>query len=60
MKRNTAWTITASAPLLRVGLEIKIVVSEKYVLEETLKLIAKAREINEAIEKQSSEPKRDS
>jgi hypothetical protein len=48
MKRNTAWRITAGAPLLRLGLEISIVVSEKYVIEETAKLLEKVREINEA------------
>jgi len=47
-KRNTAWVITASAPLLRPGLSISITVSEKYVTEETAKLLSKVREINEA------------
>jgi 16S rRNA G1207 methylase RsmC len=47
-KRNTAWQITASAPLLRPGLSITIVVSEKYVVEETEKLLEKVREINNA------------
>ena len=47
-KRNTAWVITASAPLLRPGMSISITVSERYVVEETAKLLAKVREINEA------------
>ena len=46
-KRNTAWTITAKAPLLRPGLEISITVSEKYVVEETKKLMETVREIND-------------
>ena len=45
-KRNTAWTITASAPLLRPGLSVSIIVSEKYVVEETQKLLELVREIN--------------
>ena len=48
-KRNTSWVITAQSPLLRPGLSIKIIVSEKYVVEETLKLMDKIREINETI-----------
>jgi hypothetical protein len=48
VKRNTTWTITAGSPLLRPGLTITIKVSEKYVVEETQKLMDKIREINEA------------
>ena len=47
-KRNTAWVITCSAPLLRPGMSISITVSERSVVEETAKLLAKVREINEA------------
>jgi len=54
-KRNTAWRIKASSPLLRPGLEISIVVSEKYVVEETEKLLNKVREINLAFDKQSKQ-----
>ena len=45
-RRNTAWVIVASAPLLRPGLSISITVSERYVLEEAAKLLEKVREIN--------------
>ena len=51
-KRNTAWTITAKSPLLRPGLEISITVSEKYVVEETKKLMATVREINDDIKEE--------
>jgi len=50
MKRNTAWTITAKTPLLRPGLEVSITVSEKYVVEEIVKLLQKVRETNTALE----------
>jgi len=45
-KRNTSWIVTATSPLIRPGLSISITVSEKYVVEETLKLMDKIREIN--------------
>jgi hypothetical protein len=48
-KRNTSWVITARSPLLRPGLTVSIMVSEKYVVEETVKLFDKVREINNAL-----------
>lgn len=63
--RNTAWVITASAPLLRPGMSVSITVSEKYVVEEALKLLSKVREINVAAQQTvalgaspNSEPKK--
>lgn len=49
IKRNTAWQVTASTPLLRPGLTITIVTSEKYTPEETLKLLEMVRKIDEMI-----------
>lgn len=46
---NTPWVITVGAPLLRPGLTLTVgPVSEKYVVQETLKVLEKVREINES------------
>lgn len=46
---NTPWVITISAPLLRPGMTLTVgPVSEKYVVQETIKALEKVREINGA------------
>jgi len=53
-RRNTTWTVTATSPLLRPGLSISISVSEKYLVEEIVKLLEKVRETNLALKESTN------
>ncbi len=52
--KNTPYAITITAPLLRLGMTItQGPASEKYVVQETIKLIKIVREINEDLAEKS-------
>ena len=48
---NNKYTITIGSPLLRPGLTIMTGVSERYLVHVTHIMMAKVREINEAVER---------
>lgn len=45
---NNTYKITVRSPLLRPGMEIETLVSEKYLVTALVALIAKVREFNES------------